>query len=352
MKITLKNLQQQTFIVELDSSKTVKELKKKIEEIKGSDYPSDNQRLIYAGKILTDESTVGEYNIDEKKFIVVMVTKPKAAEQTSVGDSGSSTTVESTPAAVAAAAPAVAAAPTPAPAAPAPAVPAAVPVTPSQVSGGLTGETTLLLGEEYEAMVRNITDMGYPRDQVMSALRASFNNPDRAVEYLINGIPNIEDAEAVTESADMSDVDERQSDAEDPLAFLRTQPQFQQMRNVIQQNPQLLNAVLQQIGQTNPALLQLISQNQESFVRMLNEPTPGAPPSATPGALPTGGASLGLPQAVGGQPQIQVTPQDKDAIDRLKALGFPEHLVVQAYFACEKNENLAANFLLSQNYDE
>lgn len=55
----------------------VKELKEKIEALKGSDYPAGGQKLIYAGKILADENLISEYAIEESKFIVVMVSKPK-----------------------------------------------------------------------------------------------------------------------------------------------------------------------------------------------------------------------------------------------------------------------------------
>ncbi|XP_031430683.1 RAD23 homolog A, nucleotide excision repair protein b [Clupea harengus] len=233
----------------------------------------------------------------------------------------------------------------------------------------------LVTGQAYENLVTEIMSMGYEREQVIAALRASYNNPDRAVEYLLMGIPSEPEQPLVevtrpagatnpvapnptasnptapnptappaerpqpptpTPTSEGAATPSQLPSSGNPLEFLRNQPQFQQMRQIIQQNPALLPALLQQLGRDNPQLLQQITAHQEQFVQMLNEPH-------------------GDEAEAHGSPQtnyIQVTPQEKEAIERLKALGFPEGLVIQAYFACEKNENLAANFLLQQNFDD
>lgn len=178
-------------------------------------------------------------------------------------------------------------------------------------------------------MVQNIMEMGYDREAVVRALNASFNNPDRAVEYLITGIPEtaLQDRPApvggneqsgesrTTANQPAAAVVAESGNEESPLAFLRRQAQFQQMRNVIQQNPEMLNAVLQQIGHTNPALLQLISENQEAFVNMLNESEDGR-------QAPVGGAdddddrgNFGGLLDVGSVPEF--TQQDREAIERV-----------------------------------
>ncbi|XP_019589757.2 UV excision repair protein RAD23 homolog B [Rhinolophus sinicus] len=407
MQVTLKTLQQQTFKIDIDPEETVKALKEKIESEKGKDaFPVAGQKLIYAGKILNDDTALKEYKIDEKNFVVVMVTKPKAVTTpapttTQQSNAATTTTVSSStaPAAAQATAPTPALAPTPTPASvtpasttassePAPASatkqenppekPAEAPVATSPTSTDSTSgdssrsnlfedaTSALVTGQSYENMVTEIMSMGYEREQVIAALRASFNNPDRAVEYLLMGIPGDRESQAVVDPPPAATTGAPQSSVAaaaatttatttttssggHPLEFLRNQPQFQQMRQIIQQNPSLLPALLQQIGRENPQLLQQISQHQEHFIQMLNEPVQEAGGQGGGG----GGGSGGIAEAGSGHMNyIQVTPQEKEAIERLKALGFPEGLVIQAYFACEKNENLAANFLLQQNFDE
>jgi UV excision repair protein RAD23 len=51
----------------------------------------------------------------------------------------------------------------------------------------------MVMGEALESTITNIESMGFARPEIMAALRAAFNNPDRAIEYLLNGIPAQQD---------------------------------------------------------------------------------------------------------------------------------------------------------------
>ena len=312
-------------------------MKEKIQAEKGeTDYPVAAQKLIYAGKIMADEDEVSKYNVDEKKFIVVMVAKVKPA-------------------------PASAPAAKPAAEEKKPEAAKAEDKKPEEAakseekkeekkdekmdesspaegaSASSSDGNSIVMGESYNKMVQNIVDMGYPRDQVVAALKASFNNPERAVEYLLTGIPASAEQPMPASQSETSESDsdaapaapaaapaaggQPAGSAEDPLAFLREQEQFQQMRSLLQQNPDMLNAVLQQIGQSNPQLLNLISQNQEAFIRMINEPEGGSGGGGQGGgpAAGAGGAEglMGGPGSV-----IQVSSQDKEAIERVRRETF------------------------------
>ena len=53
----------------------------------------------------------------------------------------------------------------------------------------------MVVGEEYEKMVQNIVDMEYERSKAVAALKASFNNAERAIEYLVSGMPTMGEME-------------------------------------------------------------------------------------------------------------------------------------------------------------
>ncbi|KAK9473702.1 uncharacterized protein V1510DRAFT_413655 [Dipodascopsis tothii] len=362
MQLTLKDLKQRKWTVEVDPSDSIRTVKEVIEKETG--WEAGLQKLIYSGKILADERTVESYSIKEKDFVVCMVSKPRPAPA-----------APSTPAAQVSAAAPTPAAPAPAPAAAAvSAAPAAaavpVPATPTpEVSSGFNDPSAFSTGSGRQAAVDNMIEMGYAREDVEAAMRAAFNNPDRAVDYLLTGIPeHLQQDQARaspaaspatnTTSATAGDDDvvdggvnlfeaaaqatrSPGADAGAPAAsgfdFLRSSPQFQQLRELIRQQPQMLEPVLHQVAQTNPQLATLINSNPDAFVQLLAEGLDDEGAGALPGR---------------GVTQIEVTAEESAAIDRLCSLGFNRQAVIQAYFACDKNEDVAANFLFDNGEED
>ncbi|CAG8594236.1 9138_t:CDS:2 [Funneliformis mosseae] len=346
MKITIKTLQQKQFQLDIDTSESILQVKQRIEETQG--HAVSFQKLISKGKILNDDKQVSEYSISENDFLVLMVSKPKqstapsnsaaASEVASKTNTEATATSSSVPAAI------------PAPVASAPLItsststttqdtitttnvpPTTQPIQPSSTSLW-DNASALVTGTDYENAVNNIMEMGFDRDQVAKAMRASFNNPDRAVEYLMTSIP---DEPTVTEPAATQPTQQVPNPGVTPTttAGLRSQPLFQQLRQIVQQNPSMLQPLLQQLGQSNPQFLQLINSNPEYFMRLLQE------------GEEAGEGNLPPPQ------YVSVTQEEKEAIDRLEALGFERALAIEAFLACDRNEEMAANYLFDHMNEE
>jgi len=334
--------------------------------------------FVHKGQVLEDEKTVSEAEITEDGFVVVMSKKTKKpAEKT-------------TTSAPAAAAPDV---PAPVAAAGAAAAAAAVAAAP-QTAEVPVSSPGLVVGAELEKAIEELQAMGFPRDQCVAALRAAFNNPDRAVEYLLNGIPEammasapaanaaaaaapapaapgadaaaanaVRTAEGATASAPGVGAggappaaadgsaplnlflqgipanlaaagaggaeEEAQEGEVNTLAFLRDNPQFQALRAMVQGNPSILQPMLGELQRQNPQLYHLINSNQEEFLQLLNEASDFEAQGMGEGEME----------------QIELSKEENEACERLMALGFTMEQCVEAYIACDKNEEMAANYL-------
>ncbi|KAL2896477.1 Ubiquitin receptor RAD23d [Bienertia sinuspersici] len=327
MKIFVKTLKGTNFEIEANPDDSVVDVKKSIEKAQGADvYPASQQMLIHQGKVLKDATTLGENDVVDNSFLVIMLSKTKpAAAGASSASPAPATSEYSNPCTAPAPAPAAVA---PVPAATQPQTQAATePAAAAPAASAALGDanvygqaaSNLVAGSNLESTIQQILDMGggsWDRDTVVRALRAAYNNPERAVEYLYSGLPN------VGSNANAGSLD-----------FLRNSQQFQALRAMVQANPQILQPMLQELGKQNPQLMRLIQEHQSDFLRLINEPVEGE-----------GNLLSQLSSAV--PPTVSVTPEEREAIERLEAMGFRRATVLQVFFACNKNEELAANYLL------
>ena len=249
-------------------------------------------------------------------------------------------------------------------------------------------ESTFAQGSEREASIQNIMEMGYERSQVEAALRAAFNNPHRAVEYLLTGIPEslqqrvqpqaaAPQAPAPVEEStnnDNDNDDDEDDDMEDDTTHgenlfeaaaaaantddrggregagsggaggdlgLPDEAQMGLLRSALQNNPELISPLLERIAAASPQAAALIQQDPELFLRTyLNLGDDDFEDGE--GALEGGADEEGDEP---GTIRIEITEQDENAIVRLCELGFDRDLVLQVYMACDKNEEVAADIL-------
>ncbi|XP_058107937.1 ubiquitin receptor RAD23c-like isoform X2 [Magnolia sinica] len=375
MKIFVKTLKGTHFEIEAKPQDTVADVKKHIETVQGPDvYPSAQQMLIHQGKVLKDPTTLEENSVSENSFLVIMLTKAPVIGSSPPNTSTPASTMPEAPTATLALPPSLAApAPTPTATTSPTSTTAAAPSTEHDVYG--QAASNLVAGNNFEEAIQHILDIGggtWDRDTVVRALRAAYNNPERAVEYLYSGIPEQAEIPPVARAPSSGQAANPPSQAPQPaqpavpstgpnanpldlfpqglpnmgsnagagtLDFLRNSPQFQALRAMVQANPQILQPMLQELGKQNPHLMRLIQDHQADFLRLINEPVEGAE-----------GNLLG--QLASAMPQpVQVTPEEREAIERLEAMGFDRAIVLEVFFACNKNEELAANYLLDHMHE-
>ncbi|KAJ1391414.1 XPC-binding domain [Sesbania bispinosa] len=380
MKVNVKTLKGTHFEIEVNPQDMVTDVKKNIEVAQGADvYPAAQQMLIYQGKVLKDATTLEENKVAENSFMVIMLSKNKAS---SSGAPAASSAPPNPAAQPASSLPLTSSTSQP----PSSTVgqgesnsehnPVTTPsaTVPSSIYG--QAASNLIAGSNLESTIQQILEMGggsWDRDTVIRALRAAFNNPERAVEYLYSGIPEQADVPAVARSATIGQAENPSVQAPQPavptggpntnplnlfpqgipnlgtnenagdLDFLRNSQQFQALRAMVQANPQILQPMLQELGKQNPHLMQLIQEHQADFLRLINEPE-GEGEGEGEENLQNQLASL-MP------PTITVTPEEQEAIQRLEDMGFDRDLVLEVFFACNKNEDLAANYLLDHQND-
>jgi UV excision repair protein RAD23 len=195
-------------------------------------------------------------------------------------------------------APAPAAAPAPS-ASPAPT--AAAPSTPAAASASGAAATSTPGSQFVTAEgLQALTSMGFPENECRAALAAAMGNPDLAYEFLLTGIPTTSPAAA---HAGAPPAGAAPSGAV-TIDALRRHPQFNMLKQLVQQNPGALSQVLDLIGQQSPELLAAIHANNDAFIAMMNEPIVDTPPpaptsaAAAPAAPPAGGNPMGSPAAM------------------------------------------------------
>jgi len=338
MKIILKTLKQVPHEVEFSSDEiTVSELKKLTEA--QHKIEADTIKLVFNGTVLKDESTLKSYGITEGIVLVMMISKAKVQNkpQEQIKSEPVKQEVKKEEPKK---------------------VNESETVKANQEGNNNINTTNTTTSnsqpkqlKDYTSEVNTLVEMGFPKEYAQSAIKAAKGNVSIAIEFLYNGIPDvpIDDNEVNNGNQGHSgQVPQSESEVIKRIASL--------VKILCANDPSQLQNIILGLQQTQPELLNLIKAHETEFKNLISQPVTEEDMAVFQefnnqrGQMQGGeggmGSQGGTNQDQSGRPIIRLSKTEFDAVQRIKEFGFSEMDAAQAYFACDKNEEMAINFLI------
>ncbi|KAJ3101278.1 hypothetical protein HDU97_001518 [Phlyctochytrium planicorne] len=135
---------------------------------------------------------------------------------------------------------------------------------------------------EYFDALQMLAAIGYEAEDVVKAMKAAYNNPDRAAEYLMTGIPDTEvkihSKSKGSKKSKEPEAPKKKKNKNDPLldfdrlSYLINSQAVQRLKSAISENSENLLDCILDIQQNQPEMVDALLENPQALMEAVLEP--------------------------------------------------------------------------------
>lgn len=339
MKLMVKTLKNQCYEIEVENEKVlIKNLKDKVRS--ELDLKATSLKLLYNGIILDDKNSLEHYKIYENSVIIAAVIGNEKKSDKIADEQPKQTKV-------------------------------------NDLKSNSESNNNL---NKYKDQLKTLSEMGFDQSKCLNAIIAANGSISIAIEYLYNGIPpnlggiNQQINNNQYHEAEDNQYQESEENNEDQVGLGIDQiltPEILDSINlndpnslsiiasvvkvIMNQNgsSEILQEIIEYIQEESPEISEYIEMRQNEFSDLLSKPLTNIDLNTYNNIIGLNGIENPNSQQIEeGDDDIledltkDFTEKDNCSIDNIVSLGFSVGEAIEAYLACDKNEENAVDFLL------